>query len=98
MIQPGEKYTIRQKVFKVFGGAFHIYDNQGNVIAYCKQRAFKLKEDLRVYTGEDCSKEFLRIKARNIIDFGATYDILLPDGTSLGSVRRKGHGIRTRLF
>lgn len=85
-----EQFTIRRKVFKFLGAAFHIYDQQGAVIGYCKQKAFKLKEDLRIYTGEDCSEEFLVIKARNVIDFGATYDIMLPDGTPLGSVRRKG--------
>lgn len=90
MTQAGERYTIRKKVFKFFGAAFHVYDNRGNVIGYCKQRAFKLKEDLRIFTGEDCTTEFLRMKARNVIDFGATYDILMPDGTALGSVRRKG--------
>ena len=29
----GEKYTIRRKVFKLFGAAFHIYDAQGRVDA-----------------------------------------------------------------
>lgn len=86
----GETYTVRRKVFKVFGAGFHIYGPDGGLIAYCKQRAFKLKEDLRVYSDESQSTLVLQIAARSIIDFGATYDILTPSGESVGSLRRKG--------
>lgn len=89
-IRPGESYTIRRKVLKIFGAAFHIYDPQGKVVGYCKQKAFKLKEDIRVYTDESCSTELIVIKARSVIDFGAGYDVTLGDGTTLGSLRRKG--------
>ena len=85
-----EQYTIRKKVIKIFGAAFHIYDARGAVVGFCKQKAFKLKEDLRIYTSEACAEEFILMKARNIIDFGATYDITLPDGSKIGSARRKG--------
>jgi len=87
---PGEQYTLRRKLLKLFGAAFHIYDAEGAVAAYCTMRAFKLREDLRVYTGEDQSEELFRIGARSIIDLGATYDIKLPTGDPLGSLRRKG--------
>jgi len=68
--QPGaERFTIRQKVFKIFGAAFHIYDQSGNVIGYCKQKAFKLREDLRFYTDESLSSELFSMRARSILDF-----------------------------
>ena len=89
-IHPGESYVIRRKVLKLFGAAFHIFNPAGAVVGYCKQKAFKLKEDIRVYTDESCTREFIVIKARSMIDFGATYDVTLGDGTSLGSLRRKG--------
>lgn len=54
-IQPGEAYTIRRKVLKLFGAAFHIYNPAGAVVGFCKQKAFKLKEDIRVYTDETCA-------------------------------------------
>lgn len=88
--KPGEQYTIRRKVFKIFGAAFHIYDPAGKVIAFCKQEAFKLKEDIRLYTDETCSQELLVMQARSVIDFGATYDVTLPGGATIGSLRRKG--------
>ncbi len=89
-IKPGESYTIRRKVLKILGAAFHIYDPQGQVVGYCKQKAFKFKEDIRIFTDDTCSREWLVIKARSVIDFGATYDVSLPDGTVVGSLRRKG--------
>lgn len=87
---PGEQFTIRRKFFKIFGAAFHIYDANNNIVGYCKQKAFKLKEDIRIFTDESMSQELIRIAARSIIDFSATYDIINPDGSAAGSMRRKG--------
>lgn len=85
-----ERYTIRRQFFRLFGAAFHIYDKGGNVVGYCKQAALRLKEDLRIYTDESMSKELLRICARSVIDWGATYDIFTPVGERIGAARRKG--------
>ena len=85
------EYTIRRKIFSLLGTKFHIYDPAGNLIGYCKQKAFKLREDIRVYTDESMSQERVAIKARSIIDFSAAYDII--DGASgerLGVLKRKG--------
>lgn len=87
---PGEQYTVRRKILKIFGAAFHVYDSDNNIIGFCKQKAFKLKEDIRLFTGEDMDDELIVLRARSIIDFGSTYDITMPDGTTLGSLRRKG--------
>lgn len=84
------QFTLRRKIFTLFGASFHIYDTQGRVVAFCKRKAFKLKEDIRLYTSEDMSEEFMRIAAGSILDFGATYTVTTPDGSVLGSFRRKG--------
>ncbi|QQL44761.1 hypothetical protein [Sulfuriroseicoccus oceanibius] len=87
----GQNYLIRRKVFKIFGAAFHIYDAHGQLAFYSKQKAFKLKEDLRIYTDEQMTTEVLTIKARNVIDFGATYDVVDPQSQQMvGSLRRRG--------
>ncbi|MFA6356652.1 MAG: hypothetical protein WCY23_06050 [Candidatus Omnitrophota bacterium] len=84
-------YLVRKKVLTLFGGAFHIYDPEGRVAFYSRQKAFKLKEDIRVYTGEDMQTEVLTILARNIIDISATYDVVDPvSGAKVGALRRKG--------
>lgn len=87
---PGERYTIRRKILTIVGASFHVYDANGALIAFCKQKAFKLREDLRLFTDESRSTELLTMKARSVIDFGATYDVTLPDGQVVGSLRRKG--------
>ncbi|MEA2709522.1 MAG: hypothetical protein QOF78_2123 [Phycisphaerales bacterium] len=87
-----QRYMVRRKMIKFLGGAFHVYDlAQQQVYAYSKMKAFKLKEDIRLYTGEDMTTELLTIKARQIIDFGATYDVVDPrQGRKIGALRRKG--------
>ena len=85
------EYTIRRKVLKLFGAAFHIYDADDNVVGYSKQKAFKLKEDIRIYRDESMEEEWLKIAARSVIDFGASYDVTdTRTGESLGALRRKG--------
>lgn len=86
-----ENYLVRKKIFKVFGASFHIFDPSGNVAFYSKLKAFKLKEDIRVYTGEDMNHEVLTILARNVIDISATYDVIDPaTQMKIGALRRRG--------
>ncbi len=84
-------YLVRRKMFKLFGAAFHIYDPSGQVAFYSKQKAFKLKEDIRVYTGEDMRTEVLTILARQVLDFSAAYDVFDTATTKkVGALKRKG--------
>ncbi len=86
-----DNYVVRRKVFKLFGAAFHIYDPQGNVAFYSKQKAFKLREDIRLFTSEDMKTEVLAIRTRNIVDFSAHYDVVdSRSGEKVGAFRRKG--------
>ena len=86
-----EQYTIRKKFFKLLGQAFHIYDRSGQVVFYSKLKALKLKEDIRLYTGEDMATEVLTIKARQILDISATYDVVDPrTGQKVGALKRRG--------
>ncbi len=71
-----DRFLIRQKVFKLLGEAFHVYDPAGNVVLYCKLKAFKLREDISLFAGEGESLPVMKIKARHIIDWSAAYDVL----------------------
>jgi len=83
-------YLFRKKVFKIFGGAFHAYDENGMVLLYSKQKAFKLREDFSVYTDEREIEMLLTIKTPQILDLGATYNIVdATTGQPVGSIRRK---------
>ena len=72
-LSEADSYMVRQKVLKLLGEEFHIYsdDSMQQLIGYSKQKALKLKEDIRVYSDEQKSTELICIKARSIIDFGA---------------------------
>ncbi|MBI2645343.1 hypothetical protein HYW94_04195 [Candidatus Uhrbacteria bacterium] len=84
-------YMLRKKFFKFFGESFHIFDEQGKVVLFASMKAFKLREDIRLYTGEDKKQEVLSIQARQILDVSATYDVFVS-GTQqkIGALRRKG--------
>ena len=61
-----DNYIIQTKFLKIFGGAFWFKDLEGNVIAYSKQKAFKLKEDIVLYGDQACTQPLLQIKARQM--------------------------------
>lgn len=86
-----DHFVIRQKVFKLLGNAFHVYGPDGQVLLYSKQKAFKLREDIRLYSGEDMQQEILSIRTTSIVDFSAAYDVVeTATNTKLGTLRRKG--------
>ncbi|MFZ5828114.1 MAG: hypothetical protein ACOY94_27735 [Bacillota bacterium] len=84
-------YLIRKKVLQVFGATLHVYGADESLVFYARLKAFKLKEDIRLYTGEEMQTEVLTIRARQVLDFGATYDIYdAALGEKVGALRRKG--------
>jgi hypothetical protein len=84
-------YQVRRKVLKIFGGSFDVYGPDGSLVLFASQKAFKLKEDIRLYGDKQKGEELLVIKARNIIDFSAAYDVEDPlSGRKLGAFKRKG--------
>ena len=87
----GTEFTIRRKVFSFLGAKFHIYDADDKLIGYSKQKAFKLKEDIRLYTDETMDEERLIIQARKAIDFSAAYDVVdSKKDKKIGALQRKG--------
>ena len=87
----GTEFTIRRKVFTFLGAKFHVYNAAGDLIGFCKQKAFKLKEDIRLYTDESATEERLVITARKVIDFSAAYDVVdARTGGKLGALQRRG--------
>jgi len=84
-------YLIRRKVFKLFGGAFHVYDPAGGVVLFASMKAFKLKEDIRLYDNEEKSAELLLIQARRVLDISSEYDVTdSQTGEKVGVLKRKG--------
>jgi len=85
------QYTIRRKVLQLVGASFHVYDPNGQVVMFSKLKAFKLKEDIRVYESEAMQTELLSIQARQILDVAATYDVTdAQSGQKVGALKRQG--------
>ena len=83
-------YRIRRKFLKLFGASFRVYDGD-QVVAFCKQQAFRLREDIRLFADESRSHELLAIKARSAIDFAAAYDVVdSQTRETVGTLRRRG--------
>ena len=85
-----DNYIVQTKLLKIFGGTFWFKDLEDNIVAYSKQKAFKLKEDIVLYADTACTQPLLQIKARQVLDLSATYDVFdLTTSEHIGSVQRK---------
>jgi uncharacterized protein YxjI len=86
-----QTYLVRKKFWQFFGGSFYIYDPSGALVLFSKMKAFKLKEDIRVFTDETLQTEALSIQARSVLDFSGSYDVYdSASGQRVGALRRKG--------
>jgi len=65
-------------------------DASGKIIAYVKQKLFKLKEDVSVYEDATKSRLNFKIKADKWLDFNAAYAMTDASGANIGRIVRKG--------
>ena len=84
------RYLLKRQVLALTG-KFRIYDPLGNLVMFSEQKMFRLREDIRVYSDESKSQEVLSIKARQILDFSAAYDVVdTALNQKVGVLRRRG--------
>jgi uncharacterized protein YxjI len=83
-------YLLKRQAIALTG-KFRFYDPAGRMVMFSEQKMFRLREDIRVYDGEDKGREVLSIKARQIMDFSAAYDVVDTEmNQKVGALRRKG--------
>jgi uncharacterized protein YxjI len=83
-------YLLKRQIFALTG-KFRYYDSVGELLMFSEQKMFKLREDIRVFADEGKTQEVLQIKARQIIDFSAAYDVIdSAYNQKVGTLRRKG--------
>jgi hypothetical protein len=58
-------------------GVFRLFSENGDLLAYARQKMFKMREDIRLYNDETQTQELLSIQARQIIDFSAASMFLI---------------------
>lgn len=84
------QYLLKRQVFALTG-KFRVYDPAGRLLLFSEQKMFRLREDIRVYADEAKTQEVLGIKARQIVDFSAAFDVIdSVSGQKVGALRRKG--------
>jgi uncharacterized protein YxjI len=69
---------------------FTATDASGRVVAYVRQKMFKFKEDISIYSDETKTRVNYKIKADRWLDFSAAYSFLDENGREFGKVARKG--------
>ena len=86
-----DRFLARRQVFRLFGAGFTLTSLDGRLLAASEQKAFKLKEDIRVVDGSAGGVELLRIQADRMVDFSASYRVTdSQTGEPIGALRRKG--------
>lgn len=83
---------FRRKFWKIFGAEIFITDPSSQQEAgYIYVKAWKLREDIRLFSDRTKQREIMRIHARQIIDISATYDVIdSTTGQPVFAMRRKG--------
>jgi uncharacterized protein YxjI len=88
---PAMNYPLKLS-FKIVAIAPQIYvtDAQGSPICFVKQKLFKFKENISVFSDSSKSRQIASIKADRVIDWSARYYFSDPAGHNLGSLGRRG--------
>lgn len=83
------RYMIQKQLLRL--GKFQIYDCSGTPVLFVDRKILRLKEDIRVFADQNKQEELLTIKARNIIDFSAAYDVWdARTNEKVGVLKRRG--------
>jgi uncharacterized protein YxjI len=84
------RYLLKRQAIALTG-RFRFYDPMGTQVMFSEQKMFRLREDIRVYSDESKTQEVLSIKARQIMDFSASYDAVdTAMNQKVGVLRRRG--------
>jgi hypothetical protein len=85
------KFVVRKQILSLVGAKIDIFDENEEKILFSKMKAFKLKEDIRIYGDETMQDCLITIQARSVIDFSSIFDVIdVETGTKIGSLQRKG--------
>lgn len=81
--------TLKFK-FAALNPQFSVTDMAGRPLAYVKQKAFKLREDISVFKTEAQTDLLYKIRADRWLDYNASYSFTDENGRDRGRLVRKG--------
>jgi hypothetical protein len=61
----------------------------GQPVCYVQQKRMKIREEINFFADETQKEPVLRLKKRNVMEFRGATDVLLPDGTVIGQLRKE---------
>ncbi len=67
-----------------------VTDSNGRIVLYTKQKLFKFREHVEIWTDKSQSTRLADIKANQVIDWSARYFSTDAQGSAIGSVGRRG--------
>ena len=73
-----------------FAPQLSITDSQGNLALYVRQKLWKLREAIGVFSDTERTNQLYSIKADRILDFSARYNFSDQADKPLGAVKRRG--------
>jgi uncharacterized protein YxjI len=62
--------------------------SEGELYAFAQQKRMAFREQVTLYSDESKQEAVLGFKARQVMDLGATYDVVDAGGTPVGSFRK----------
>ena len=83
-------YMLKKRIWRFFGSAVRIYSPDGQLAFYVERKAFKLKDDIRIYADEAMTTELMSINARQVLDLLGTFDVRdSRSGQIIGTLQRR---------
>jgi len=84
-------FVAYRPILQFFGRVFRLETEGGELLLEVRMKLFRLREEIVAYADTARTDPRLRIQARSVLDFGATYDVTdAVTGERLGAWRRKG--------
>ena len=62
--------------------------SEGDLYAFAQQKRMAFREQVTLYTDDSKQESVLGFKARQVMDLGATYDVVDAGGTPIGTFRK----------
>lgn len=91
-LQTAQQLLIRQRV-RLMVNQYEVHavtpdGGEGELLAFAQQKRLAFKEQVTLYTDDSKQQPVLGFKARQVIDLGATYDVLDASGAPIGLFRK----------
>ncbi|MCP2266240.1 hypothetical protein ACFQHV_09315 [Promicromonospora thailandica] len=91
-LQAQTRLIVRQRV-RMLVNQYEVHGarpdgSEGDLYAFAQQKRMAFREQVTLYTDDSRTEPVLGFKARQVIDLGATYDIVDAGGSPIGSFRK----------